>query len=64
VIIHHIASVYPIEVHLAKEVALGKAVEGIAWAVVAEMNASTPRIIRRRSLDPRSRMSEEANGPE
>jgi hypothetical protein len=39
VIIHHVASVYPIEVHLAKEVASGKAVEGITWAVVAEMNA-------------------------
>jgi len=39
VIIHHVASVYPIEVHLAREVASGKAVEGITWSGVAEMNA-------------------------
>jgi hypothetical protein len=38
VIIHHVASVYPIEIHLAKEVASGKAIEGITWAAVAEMN--------------------------
>jgi hypothetical protein len=31
VIIHHAAGVYPNEVRLAKEVALGKAIEGIAW---------------------------------
>ncbi len=39
VIIHHVASVYPIEVHLATEVAAGKPVTGVTWAVVAEMNA-------------------------
>ena len=43
VIIHHVASVYPIEVHLAKEVASGKPIEGITWAVVAEMNAKHAR---------------------
>ena len=46
VIIHHVASVYPIEVHLAKEVALGKAIEGITW----------------RRLEQHSRMSEAALG--
>ena len=39
VIIHHVASVYPIEVHLAKEIASGKAIEGITWAAIADMNA-------------------------
>jgi hypothetical protein len=39
VIIHHVASAYPIELHLAKVVASGEAIEGITWAVVAEMNA-------------------------
>jgi hypothetical protein len=39
VIVHHVASVYPIEVHLAMEVANGKAVEGVTWAAIAEMNA-------------------------
>ena len=31
VIIHHVASAYPIELHLAREVVLGKAIEGITW---------------------------------
>jgi hypothetical protein len=39
VIIHHVASVYPIEVHLAQEVASGKSIVGITWAAVAQMNA-------------------------
>jgi hypothetical protein len=46
VIIHHVASVYLIEVPLAKEVALGKAIEGIIW----------------RRLEQHSRMSEAALG--
>ena len=44
VIIHHVASVYPIEVHLAKEVALGKAIEGITWRRLDQ----TPGCLRRR----------------
>ncbi len=39
IIVHHVASVYPIEVHLASEIAAGKAVTGVTWAVVADMNA-------------------------
>ena len=39
VIVHHVASVYPIEIHLATEVASGKPVAGVTWGVVAEMNA-------------------------
>ena len=39
VIIHHVASVYPIEIHLASEIAAGKAVVGVTWSAVAEMNA-------------------------
>src|ERR1043166_9054513 len=39
VIIHHVASVYPIEIHLAQEIAKGKAVESVTWGAVAEMNA-------------------------
>jgi hypothetical protein len=38
-IIHHVASVYPIEIHLAAEVASGKPITGVTWGVVAEMNA-------------------------
>lgn len=39
VVVHHVASVYPIEVHLASEIAAGKPVEGVTWDAVAEMNA-------------------------
>ena len=38
VIIHHVASIYPVEIHLATEVASGRAVSGVTWGVVAEMN--------------------------
>ena len=39
VIISHVASVYPIEIHLATEVASGNPITGVTWGVVAEMNA-------------------------
>ena len=39
VIVHHVASVYPIEVDLARAIAGGKAVTDVTWEVVAELNA-------------------------
>jgi hypothetical protein len=39
VIVHHVASVYPIEIDLARAVASGKAVTDVTWEVVAELNA-------------------------
>lgn len=39
VIIHHVASVYAIEIHLAAEIAAGRSIEGVTWGVVAEMNS-------------------------
>ena len=39
VIVHHVASVYPIEVDLARAIASGKAVTDVTWDVVAGMNA-------------------------
>jgi DinB superfamily len=39
VIVHHVASVYPIEIDLARTVASGKAVAEVTWEVVAELNA-------------------------
>ena len=39
IIVHHVASVYPIEVHLATEIAAGRPVEGVTWDDVAQMNA-------------------------
>ena len=39
VIVHHVASVYPIEIDLAKTIASGKPVSGVTWEAVADMNA-------------------------
>jgi ubiquinone/menaquinone biosynthesis C-methylase UbiE len=39
VIVHHVASVYPIEIDLARTIAGGKAVTEVTWEAVAEMNA-------------------------
>lgn len=43
VIIHHVASVYPIEIHLATEIAAGKPIAGLTWGDVAGMNAKHAR---------------------
>ena len=39
VIVHHVASMYPIEIDVARAVASGKAVTDVTWEVVAELNA-------------------------
>jgi hypothetical protein len=39
VIVHHVASVYPIEVQLAQAIAAGNAVKDVTWEAVADMNA-------------------------
>jgi DinB superfamily len=39
VIVSHVASVYPIEIDLARTIASGKAVTDVTWEVVAELNA-------------------------
>lgn len=39
VIVHHVASVYPIEVQLAAQLGSGAAITGVTWAGIAEMNA-------------------------
>ena len=38
VIVHHVASVYPIEIDLARAIASGKSVTDVTWDVVAELN--------------------------
>jgi hypothetical protein len=38
VLVHHVASVYPIEVELARTIASGKAVTDVTWDVVAQLN--------------------------
>ena len=39
VIVHHVASVYPIEIQLAQALARGEAISGVTWADIHAMNA-------------------------
>lgn len=39
VVVHHVASMYPLEIQLAQVLAGGKPVEGVTWDAVAEINA-------------------------
>ena len=39
VVVHHVGTMYPIEIELAQLVAAGKPIEGVTWDVVADINA-------------------------
>jgi hypothetical protein len=39
VVVHHVASVYPVEIHLAQVLASGQPVTGVVWDDVHAMNA-------------------------
>jgi hypothetical protein len=39
VVVHHVASMYPIEIDLARAVASGRPVSDVTWEVVAQLNA-------------------------
>ena len=39
VVVHHVGTMYPLEVHLAQLLGQGKPIEGVTWDVVHEMNA-------------------------
>lgn len=39
VLVHHVASVYPIEIDLAKAIASGDPISGVTWDVINQMNA-------------------------
>jgi 4-oxalocrotonate tautomerase family enzyme len=43
VVVHHVASMYPIEIEAARAIAGGKAVTDVTWDVVAEINAKHAR---------------------
>jgi hypothetical protein len=40
VVVHHVASMYPLEIQLAQSLAKGQAIEGVTWDVVNKMNAA------------------------
>jgi hypothetical protein len=39
VVVHHVASMYPIEIGLAQRLAAGEPIVGVTWAMVDEINA-------------------------
>ena len=39
VVVHHVASVYPIEIQLAQSLAAGKPITGVTWDAINSMNA-------------------------
>lgn len=43
VIVHHVASVYPIELQLAKTLASGQPIAGVSWDDIHQMNAQHHR---------------------
>jgi hypothetical protein len=43
IIVHHVASMYPIEIDVARAIASGKAVTDVTWDVVAGLNAKHAR---------------------
>ena len=43
VIVHHVASVFPIEIQLAQTLASGKDITGVVWDTVHDMNAGHAR---------------------
>ena len=64
VIVHHVASMYPIEVDLARAVASGKAAPEVTWELVAEINAKHAQeqvgVTKAAALELLRRNSEEA----
>ena len=64
VIVHHVASVYPLEIQLAKTLAAGKPVVGVNWDAVNDMNATHAQendaVTKEETLDLLKRNSETA----
>jgi hypothetical protein len=55
VVVHHVGTMYPIEISLAQQLARGEAVEGVTWPKVHEMNAdharSFDKVTKQEALD-------------
>ena len=43
VVVHHVASMYPLEIQLAQSLAAGQAIGGVTWDAVHELNARHAR---------------------
>jgi DinB superfamily len=64
VVVHHVATMYPLEVQLAQALGQGKPIEGVTWDVVHEMNARHAKennaVTKQAALDLLRRNSTEA----
>jgi hypothetical protein len=64
VIVHHVASMYPLEMQLASGLAAGKPIAGVSWNDVHEINAKHAReyasVTKAQALDLLKRNSTEA----
>jgi hypothetical protein len=64
VIVHHVASIYPVEIEVARAIASGKAVTDVTWEDVAQLNAKHARenadVTKAAALDLLSRNSRDA----
>ena len=65
VVVHHVASVYPLEIQLAQTLAGGKPIAGVTWDAVDKMNAEHARehaaVEKTEALDLLRRNSREAS---
>ena len=43
VVVHHVGTMYPVEIELAQKLGAGQAVEGVTWDAVHEINAQHSR---------------------
>jgi hypothetical protein len=43
VVVHHVATMYPLEIELAQALSEGKPITGVTWGVVNELNATHAR---------------------
>src|SRR6185503_980377 len=64
VVVHHVASMYPLEIQLAQTLAAGNPVAGVTWDVVNDMNAGHAKehdaVKKEEALDLLTRNSEAA----
>jgi hypothetical protein len=64
IVVHHVATMYPLEIQLAQTLAAGKPVEGVTWDAVHEINAQHARdfagVTREEALELLRRNSESA----
>jgi hypothetical protein len=66
VVVHHVATMYPLEIQLAETLAVGKPIAGVTWDAVHEMNAGHARehdaVTKEAALDLLRRNSSAAAG--